>query len=70
MVISDKAKKIVEEYSNTPKYIKIAIEKQVTELKDSFKDLLTGKAKDSSKKNPTSDSPYSFSSDHKTYASA
>ena len=49
MKISDKAKKIVEDYSVLPKQIKSVLDQQTEIIKNGFKDLLSEKVKASKK---------------------
>lgn len=49
MQISDKAKKIVEDYSELPKQIKQTLDEQNEKIKTGFKDLFAEKAKPSKK---------------------
>lgn len=65
MIISDKAKKIVEDYSSFPKTARSAIFDQVSKLKESFASVITGKAKDIEKKPVAAGIAYSFSADQK-----
>ena len=46
MIISDKAKKIVEDFSIIPKNFKTSLTTQVAQIKQAFNDLNTGKTKD------------------------
>lgn len=66
MVISDKAKKLVEEYSAQPNSIRASITTHVDYIKQNFKELCSGKPKDNKEPSKPVTSTYTFSPENKS----